>query len=229
MFCGHDRFRLNCLQWESVLAIRMALLRCEATQAAESGVSTLFMEERWQTGKQQVIWNLCRAALGENAKCWLTQVLILGRGTLVHWCHAEMKTGRGWKTAAMRLKGKRSSLFARGRMKADTSPSWKKKRSVFDRTGRSICDECSNSGPIQKSTVPFWIPSDEKDMVPLVRPSATQVKWSGAHRAVGIFKGKWNQTGILQEKGEQRGGHHGRTQHSAVKTANKSYKGYWSS
>ena len=31
------------------------MMTCEATQAAESGVSTLFMEERWQTGKQQVI------------------------------------------------------------------------------------------------------------------------------------------------------------------------------
>ena len=111
-------------------------------------------------------------------------------------------------------------------MKTDTSPSWKKKRSVFDRTERSICDECGDSGPVQKSTVPFWIPSDEKDMVPLVRPSATQLKWSEAHRAVSIFKGKWNQAGILQE-GWARGGHHGGTQHSEVKTANKSYRGCW--
>ena len=76
----------------------------------------------------------------------------------------------------------------------------------MDRTVRGICDECGDSGPVQKSSVPFWIPSDEKDMVALVRPSATQLKWSGAHRAVGVFKGKWNQTSVLQEKGEREEG-----------------------
>lgn len=47
---------------------------------------------------------------------------------------------------------------------------------VFVGSVRGICDECGDSGCVQKSTVPFWIPSDEKDIVPFVRPSAIQLK-----------------------------------------------------
>lgn len=64
---------------------------------------TLLMEERWRTGEQQVFRNLCRTDFGENAKCWLTQVPVLGRGIPVNWCHVEMETGRDWKTTVTRL------------------------------------------------------------------------------------------------------------------------------
>lgn len=39
---------------------------------------------------------------------------------------------------------------------------------------RDICNQCSDSGRAQKSTVAFWIPYYEKDTVPLVRPSAIE-------------------------------------------------------
>ena len=61
---------------------------------------------------------------------------------------------------------------------------------VLDRTAQSIRDECGDSGRVQKSTVPFWIPFHEKDIMPLGRPGAIQLKRSRAHRAVDIIKRK---------------------------------------
>lgn len=108
MFCGHDRFRLNCLQRESVLAIRMALLLWQVRlhrQRREWGIHSTYggkMVDRKATG---YLKSMQSSPWGER-QVLINQVLVLGRGTLVHWCHAEMKPGRGWKTAAVRLRGK---------------------------------------------------------------------------------------------------------------------------